>query len=207
MPGTPPRPGGRGRARLHSKTPGEPAPTLRGTVPTTAVSTFTDEEVRSFGGLLCPGTPREEVPALASSGEPPTRPLQAGLVPQPEEAVTQAEVTLALMVAAAAEAEAEAAAMKAVIKEAVQAMAARVVVVGAASAVAEAEASAVAEAEAAAVAAKAAAAVEAEAAAAAEAAAGTAAAEAKVVTASELPAGLTPRAVLLRARGYVRNEA
>ena len=147
-------------------------------MPTTTVSTFTDEEVLSFGGLLCPGTPREEVPD--SSGEPPTRPLQAGLVPQPEEAVTQAEVTLALMVAAAA----EAAAVKAVVKVKV-----------------------VAEAEAAAVAAKAAAAVEAEAAAAAEAAAGTAAAEAKVVTASELPAGLTPRAVLLRARGYVRNEA
>lgn len=180
-----------------SKTPGEPAPTLRGTVPTTTVSTFTDEEVLSFGGLLCPGTPREEVPD--SSGEPPTRPLQAGLVPQPEEAVTQAEVTLALMVAAAAEAAAEAAAVKAVVKEAVQAMAARVVVIGAASAVAEAEAAAVA--------AKAAAAVEAEAAATAEAAAGTAAAEAKAVTASELPAGLTPRAVLLRARGYVRNEA
>ena len=181
-----------------SKTPGEPAPTLRGTVPTTTVSTFTDEEVLSFGGLLCPGTPREEVPD--SSGEPPTRPLQAGLVPQPEEAVTQAEVTLALMVAAAAaQAAAEAAAVKAVVKEAVQAMAARVVVIGAASAVAEAEAAAVA--------AKAAAAVEAEAAATAEAAAGTAAAEVKAGKASELPAGLTPRAVLLRARGYVRNEA
>ena len=38
---------------------------------------FTDEEVSSFGGMLCPGTPREEVPALP----PPEEPLTTSVSP------------------------------------------------------------------------------------------------------------------------------
>ena len=168
-----------------------------------------------YGGMLWPGTPREEVPAPAppeedlwpeallfgpptmprnmAQVEPPTTPAQAGLVPPHDEAVrltmppsedlgsplVRSEVTLALMVAAAAEAEAEVAAevkaVKAVVREAMQAMTARVVVVGAAAAVAEAEAAAEAEAGA--------------------------------VTAAELPAGLAPRAVLLPAQGFGQHGA